>query len=147
MQKLTDQTQPDDILQSDNGQDGQANPQRRSHVQTEPEESLVSGVDGAGVGVGALEDPVGVTRCGVDFVPPAQPDESATGDVLEVVKVRGEEQEVDDEDEDAGRRGTFPVRDIYYNTETLGLVTAQLLTHKSLMKRTPNRYIRRLPRL
>lgn len=36
----------------------------------------------------------------VDFVPPAQPDEAAAGDVFEVVEVGGEEEDSDDEDED-----------------------------------------------
>lgn len=36
----------------------------------------------------------------VDFVPPAQSDESPTGDVFEVVEVAGEEEDGDDEDED-----------------------------------------------
>lgn len=37
---------------------------------------------------------------GVDFVPPAQPDEAAAGDVFEVVEVGREQQDGDDEDED-----------------------------------------------
>jgi hypothetical protein len=37
----------------------------------------------------------------VDFVPPAQADEAAAGDVFEVVEVGGEEEDGDDEDEDA----------------------------------------------
>ena len=47
-----------------------------------------------------LKHPVRVARRGVDFVPPAQPDEAAAGDVLEVVEVQGEEEQRDDEDED-----------------------------------------------
>lgn len=38
---------------------------------------------------------------GVDFVPPAETDETAPGNVLEVVKVRGEEEQGEDEDQDA----------------------------------------------
>jgi hypothetical protein len=38
----------------------------------------------------------------VDLVPPAQTNESAAGNVLQVVKVGREEQEGQDEDEDAG---------------------------------------------
>jgi hypothetical protein len=37
---------------------------------------------------------------GVDFVPPAQADEAAPGDVLKVVEVGGQEEDGDDEDED-----------------------------------------------
>lgn len=44
---------------------------------------------------------MGFARCGVDFVPPSEPDESSAGDVLEVVEVCGEEEEGNDEDEDA----------------------------------------------
>ena len=35
---------------------------------------------------------------GVDFVPPAEADETSTGNVFEVVEVGGEEKEGDDED-------------------------------------------------
>lgn len=38
---------------------------------------------------------------GVDFVPPAQADQAAAGDVLQVVEVCGEEKEGEDEDENA----------------------------------------------
>lgn len=41
-----------------------------------------------------------ISRVGVDFVPPAQPDETAARDVFEVVEVAGEEEDGDDEDED-----------------------------------------------
>ena len=50
--------------------------------------------------VAGLEDPVRLARRRVDFVPPAQADEAAAGDVLEVVEIDGEEQEREDEDED-----------------------------------------------
>lgn len=41
-----------------------------------------------------------VARGRVDLVPPAQADEAATRNVLEVVKVGGEEENRDDEDHD-----------------------------------------------
>ena len=37
---------------------------------------------------------------GVDFVPPAESNEAAAGDVFQVVEVDGEEEEGQDEDED-----------------------------------------------
>ena len=40
-------------------------------------------------------------RASVDLVPPPQPDQPPACDVLQVVKVRGEEEHGDDEDEDA----------------------------------------------
>lgn len=43
---------------------------------------------------------MGVAGLGVDFVPPAETDEAAAGDVFEVVEVGGEEEDGDDEDED-----------------------------------------------
>lgn len=39
---------------------------------------------------------------GVDFVPPAEADEAAAGDVFEVVEIKGEEEEGEYEDEDTG---------------------------------------------
>ena len=44
-----------------------------------------------------LEDPVRVPGRGVDFVPPAEPDEAPAGDVFEVVEVGGEEEDCYDE--------------------------------------------------
>ena len=46
--------------------------------------------------------PARVARRRVHFVPPAQPDEPAPGDVFQVVEVGGQEQYGDYEDEDAG---------------------------------------------
>ena len=45
---------------------------------------------------------MGVARRGVDFVPPAETNQAAAGDVFEVVEVSGEEEDGDDEDEDEG---------------------------------------------
>ena len=42
-----------------------------------------------------------VPRGGIDFVPPAQADEAAAGDVFEVVEVGGEEEHSYYKDEDA----------------------------------------------
>lgn len=56
----------------------------------------------ARLGVRALKHPFRVSGCGIDFVPPAQPDEAPPGDVLEVVEVDCEEDYCDDEDQDAG---------------------------------------------
>lgn len=43
---------------------------------------------------------MGVPSRRVDFVPPAEADQAAAGDVFEVVKVGGEEEDGDDEDHD-----------------------------------------------
>lgn len=56
--KLTDQTQPNHILQPNNRQNRQGNPQRRRRVEAQPEEPFVGRVDGARGRVGALKDPV-----------------------------------------------------------------------------------------
>lgn len=98
---LTNASQPNHTVQPNNSQNSQSNPQRRSHIETQPEETLVCCGDGAGVRVRGLKNPVRVAGGGVDFVPPAQTDKAAAGDVLEVVKVRGEEEQGEDEDQDA----------------------------------------------
>ena len=43
-----------------------------------------------------------IPRRGVDLVPPAEADEAAAGDVLEVVEVHREDEHGEDEDEDEG---------------------------------------------
>lgn len=43
-----------------------------------------------------------VACCGVDFVPPSQPNKAPPGDVFKVVEVGGEEEHGEDEYEDAG---------------------------------------------
>jgi hypothetical protein len=43
-----------------------------------------------------------VARRGIDLVPPAQADETAAGDVFQVVEIGGQKEDRDDEDEDAG---------------------------------------------
>lgn len=98
---LTNASQPNHTVQSNNSQNSQGNPQSGSHVETQPEEALVRCGDGAGVRVRRLKDPLRVAGGGVDFVPPAETDETAAGNVLEVVKVRGEEEQGEDEDQDA----------------------------------------------
>jgi hypothetical protein len=71
-------------------------------------------------------------RC-IYFVPPAKTDEAAAGDVFEVVEVGGEEEEGYYEDEDA-----VLIRVGEIDREGGG-------TDKLSMKRTPKRYISRLP--
>jgi predicted dienelactone hydrolase len=97
----TNQGQPNQS-QPNQYEQGQADPQQRLDVDGEPEEAAVGGVDVLGAGLARLEDPVAVARGGVDLVPPAQADEAAAGDVLEVVEVGGEEEDGDDEDHDPG---------------------------------------------
>jgi hypothetical protein len=43
---------------------------------------------------------VAIAGLGIRFVPPAQADEAAAGDVLQVVEVGGEQEDGDDEDKD-----------------------------------------------
>lgn len=99
----TNQAQPDGILESHNGENGQADPQSRLRVQRQPEEALVGQVLGsrpAGVAAAVLglKHPMRVPRPGVDFVPPPQPHEAPPRDVLQVVEIGGEEEDGDDED-------------------------------------------------
>lgn len=84
--QLTDEGQPHK-LEAHQGQDGEGDPENGLGVDGEPEEAAVGGVDDSGVGVAALEDPAAVARGRVDLVPPAQPDQPPSGDVLEVVEV------------------------------------------------------------
>jgi len=91
-------------MKAHNRHDRQCYPQRRLTVQREPEEPLVRCVHQLPawfIGLGCtFEYPVGVPRCGVDLVPPAEAYKAAAGDVLEVVEVGGQEEDGDDEDED-----------------------------------------------
>lgn len=96
----TNCNQPNQVLQPDNGQNGQAYPQRRHDVHAQPEEAFVGLVIVAGALGRGLEDPVTVARRGVDFIPPSQSDQAPAGDVLEVVEVDGQEEQGQDEDED-----------------------------------------------
>lgn len=98
--ELTNQTQPDHAHQSHDGENRKTHPQSWCDVQAQPEETLIGGCHGADIGVGRLKDPVRVTGCRVHFVPPAETDQSASGNVLEVVEVRGEKEKREDEDED-----------------------------------------------
>ena len=92
-------------LKAHNGQDGKQHPQGGLGVERNPEEAAVGRVDHLGARLGALKDPLGVARGRVDLVPPAEADEAPPGNVLEVVEVGGEEEDGDDEDHDAARRG------------------------------------------
>ena len=98
-EKLTNKRQPHK-LETNDGEDGEGDPEDGLAVDGEPEEAAVCRVDGLGAGFAALEDPVAVAGGGVDLVPPAQADEAAASDVLEVVEVHGQQQDGDDEDHD-----------------------------------------------
>ena len=86
----------------------QPHPQPRLRIQRQPEKPSIRRVLAlcaahaarAGSAVLRLKDPMGVAGGGVDFVPPAQADEAAAGDVFEVVEVGGEEEHGYYEDED-----------------------------------------------
>ncbi|EFW99444.1 transcription factor [Grosmannia clavigera kw1407] len=74
---------------------------KESYACTEcPEEAAVGGVvDAARCRVAALKDPVAVARLRVNLIPPAKADETAAGNVLEVVEVGSQQENGDDEDE------------------------------------------------
>lgn len=101
--RLTDKRQPV-VFEPDDRQHRQSHPQRRLAVQREPEEAPVGRVHEPPAGLvrlrGALEHPVRFSRNLVDLVPPPQSHETAPGDVLEVVEVRGEGEDGEHEDED-----------------------------------------------
>jgi hypothetical protein len=71
---------------------------------------------------------------GIDFVPPSQSNQAPSSDVLKVVEIDSEKDERKDENKDAEREVSSTV-------DTVG----RLGTHKFLMKRTPKRYMSRLP--
>ncbi|KAK3208580.1 hypothetical protein GRF29_77g1131578 [Pseudopithomyces chartarum] len=96
---LTNQRQPDE-LEAHQGHDGEQDPQHGLGIQGNPEEALVGRILVPAALLGALKHPAAVARRGVDLVPPAQSDEAAAGDVLEVVEVGGQQEDGDDEDED-----------------------------------------------
>ena len=80
-----------------------------------------------------------IARRGVDFVPPPQPNEASPGNVLEVVEVRGEEEEGEYEDEDARTATSVG--------QWGGLVWLSRggRTDKLVMNSTPKRYMSKLP--
>jgi hypothetical protein len=84
---LTHNNQPDRIQQPDQGQRSQRHPERRRDVHAQPEEALVGRIDDAGPGLRGLEHPVRIARRGVDLVPPAQANQAAAGDVLQIVEI------------------------------------------------------------
>jgi hypothetical protein len=94
-------------LHAHKGENSQCDPQSGSRIETEPEEALVGGGDGAGVWFAALKDPVRFSGRSVDFVPPAKTDKASSGDVFEVVKVGGEKEEGDDESENTAKEGVL----------------------------------------
>lgn len=99
----TNERQPQE-LQLDQGKNKHEHPQHWLDVEGEPEEAAVGRGDDLCPRLAALKDPVRVARLGVDLVPPAQADEAAARNVLEVVEVAGEEEDGDDEDHDPGTR-------------------------------------------
>lgn len=97
--QLTDKREPQQ-LEPHNRQDGHENPPDGLDVQRQPEEPAVGGIDDLGAGLAALKHPLGLASGRVDLVPPTQADEAAPGNVFQVVKVGGEEEDGDDEDHD-----------------------------------------------
>jgi hypothetical protein len=80
--KLTHNNQPNGIQQPHHRQHRQRNPQRRRHIHAQPEEAPIRRIDDAGPRFRGLEDPVRVSRRGVDLIPPAQANQAAAGDVF-----------------------------------------------------------------
>lgn len=95
----TNQTKPDKV-QSEDGDNTQRYPAHRLRIQGQPEEPLVGSIDLSGIRIRRLKDPVAVSRLSVDFIPPAQTDQSSAGNVLEIVEIHGQEDDCDDENED-----------------------------------------------
>ena len=70
-------------------------------VQGQPEKPLIGQILRGGTvaaAVLALKDPMRVAGRRVDFVPPSQPDEAPAGDVFEIIKIGGKEEDGEDED-------------------------------------------------
>lgn len=70
----------------------------------------------------------------VDFIPPAQANQTTSSNILEVVEVDGEEDQGENEDKDTAEKVS----------SIAGMVCTRQ-TDKFLMKRTPKRYMSRLP--
>lgn len=99
--KLTNQTQPNHILQLHHCQYGQQHPPTWLRVQRQPEKPFVRHILAVGAAILTLEHPVGVARGRIDFIPPAQAHQPAASNIFQVVEVRGEEEDCENEDEDA----------------------------------------------
>ena len=96
----TNKRQPNK-LQADERHNRQQHPQHRLRIQREPKEALIRRIDLAPrFRIQTLKHPAPVSRVGVDFIPPAEADEAAASNVLEVVEVHCKEQDGDDEDHD-----------------------------------------------
>lgn len=93
---LTHKRQPNKF-ELDDGDNSEGDPEKRLAVHSQPEEALVGRVDGARVRIMRFVDPVGIARVAVDLVPPSQSHESSSGNVLEVVEVRREKEDGNDE--------------------------------------------------
>lgn len=83
---LTNQRQPENI-EARNRQNGHGHPQRWLDIHCQPEEATIGGIDDLCSGLAALKHPFRVSRGGIYFVPPAQPNKAAASNVLEVVEV------------------------------------------------------------
>lgn len=87
-------------MQSEDGDNAQRYPADRLRIQSQPEEPLVRSVDLSGIRIRRLKNPVAVAGLSIDFVPPAQTDQSSASDILEIVEVDGQEDDGNDENED-----------------------------------------------
>lgn len=99
----TNQAQPDRILEPHNGEDGQADPQRRLRIDRQPKEPLIRQIlrscpASVAAAVLGFKHPMRVPRRRVHFVPPPQPHKPPSGNVFQVIEIGGEEEDGDDED-------------------------------------------------
>ena len=63
---------------------------------------LHASIFGSATAVLALKDPMAISCCCVDLIPPPQAYQSSSRNVFEVVEICGEEEHCEDEDEDTG---------------------------------------------
>ena len=87
-------------MQPEDSDNTQGYPADGLRIQRQPEESLVGSIDLSSIRVGRLKDPVAIARLGVDFIPPAQTNQSSASNVFEVIEIHGQEDDCDDEDQD-----------------------------------------------
>lgn len=98
-EQLTNKRQPDK-LKANQRYNREQDPQHRLRIQRDPKEAFICSIDFPLGGIRALKHPSTVARRAVNLVPPPQPDQAPSRDVLEVVEVGGEEEDGYDEDED-----------------------------------------------
>lgn len=133
--KLTNKRQPQK-LQPYNRQNRHQNPPHRLHVQRQPEEAAVRRVDLPRARLQALKHPLRLARLRVDLVPPPQADQPPARNVLEVVEIRGQQQNRNDEDHDPKK---LFFSDISRLKQTRTKEVQDCYTHMLLMTHNPKK--------